>query len=178
MSRWPARVLAAAAAFVVLSGAECDPGELGVVINLPGTIVVSNVGNEAAVLAITADDARSYPTLPGGGSASVVTNVGGRYRVRVLMTPENAERYRADLLSLRRNVTDMIAGSASAEEKTRLFIELAGIKAQLVELEQGGSAGCDGAIRLDPENAQTVRVTVQWVGQGQAGFWDATCGSN
>jgi hypothetical protein len=176
--RWPTRLLAASVAFIVLSGAECDPGELGIVINQPGTIVVANGGSEAAVLAVTTDDARSYPTLPGGGSASVVTNVGGGYRVRVLMTPENAKTYRADLLALRKSVTDMIAGSASAADRTRLFVELAGIKSQLLELEQGGSAGCDGAIRLSPDSVSTVHATVQWVAEGEAGFWDATCASN
>jgi hypothetical protein len=178
MSRWPVRLLAAAAAFVVLSGAECDPGELGLIINQPGTIVVVNTGTEPAVLAITADDVRSYPTLPGGGSASVVTSVGGRYAVRVVMTPESAQSYRTGLLALRKSVTDLIAGSSSAVERTRLFIDLAGIKSQLLELERSGSAGCDGAIRLDPGAAETVHASVQWTAQGEGGFWDATCGSS
>lgn len=170
------RPVAAVLAFLVLSAGECQSGDLGFDINQPGAIVVTNVGTEAAVVAITADDARSYPTLPGGGSASVSTNVGGRYEVRVVMTPENAQRYRADLLALRKTVTDLIVASPTAEQKTLFFVTLAGIKSQLSTLEAGGAAGCTGSIKLGSESAAQVNATVAWVSQGDGGFWEVICG--
>jgi hypothetical protein len=171
------RPLAAVTAFLVLSAGECQPGDLGVEFDLPGTVVVTNVGRETAVVAITADDARSHPTLPGGGSASVSTNVGGRYEVRVLMTPENARRYHADLLALRKTVTDLVATAPTAAEKTRFFVALAGIKSQLLTMGAGGAAGCTGTIELGPDANAQVNATVAWVSEGDGGFWDATCGS-
>ena len=161
-------------AFVSLSAGEC---ELDGLINKSGSIVVTNTGTEPAVVAIIAPDVKSYPTLAGGASTTISTTTGGRYEVRVVMTPENAQRYRADLATLRGRVERLIDGSLSTEEKTRLFIQLAGIKAAITALEQANAAGCGGSIELNEESAENVNATVQWVSQSGAGFWDVTCGS-
>lgn len=162
-------------AFVSLSAGECELGDL---INQPGTIVVTNVGTEPAVVAIIAADVKSYPTLAGGDSATVSTTTGGRYEVRVVMTPENAQRYREELAALRRRVEQLVDGSLSTAEKTQLFSQLAGIKAAINALEQANAAGCGGRIELNQASAEKVNATVRWVSQSGSGFWDATCGSN
>lgn len=172
------RALALLAAFVILSGGECEIGSLGEILDRPGSIVVTNVGIHPAVVAIIAPDVKSYPTLAGGATASVQTNVGGSYQVRVVMAPENAQRYHDDLLALRRSVEKLIDGSLSTAEKTGLFIKLAGIKAAIAALETSGAGGCSGRIELNQDNAQTVNATVGWVDQGASGFWDTSCGSN
>ena len=161
-------------AFVSLSAGEC---EFEGILEKSGSIVVTNTGTEAAVVAIIAADVKSYPTLAGGQRATVSTTTGGTYEVRVVMTPENAERYRADLAVLRGRVEHLIDGSMSPAEKTQLFVQLAGIKAAIAALEQANAAGCSGRIELNTESAETVNATVQWVSQSGSGFWDATCGS-
>jgi hypothetical protein len=176
VSRRAVRLLALAAAFCILVAGDCEIDlEL---LNKPGTIVVTNIGTEVAVVAILADDVKSYPTLAGGASASVETNVGGAYRVRVVMTPENTQAYRQGLAELRGLVEKQISGSASPVEKTRLFLDLAGIKAAIQALEQANAAGCSGRIKTSVDEAASVIATVNWVPQGGAGFWDTTCGSN
>lgn len=164
-------------AFVLLSAGECNIGDLGAILDKPGRIVVTNVGIHPAVVAIIAADVKSYPTLVGGATASAQTNVGGSYEVRVVMTPENAQRYHDDLVALRRSVEKLIDGSVSSEEKTGLFVKLAGIKAAITALETSGAGGCSGRIELNQDNAETVNATVGWVDQGGSGFWDLTCGS-
>lgn len=165
-------------AFVLLSAGECDLSSLGKILDKPGRMVVTNTGTELAVVAIIASDVKSYPTLAGGASASAETNVGGQYDVRVVMTPENTQRYRQDLLSLKQVVAKLVDGSLSTEEKTYLFSHLAGLNAAIAALEQANAAGCSGTITLNRDNAQTVNATVAWVRQTGSGFWDATCGSN
>src|SRR5687768_9595078 len=150
-------------AFVLLSAGECEFSSLGDILDKPGQIVVSNLGTETAVVAIIANDVKSYPTLAGGATASAYTNVGGVYEVRVVMTPENTERYRQDLVSLRQSVEKLISGSASPVEKTRLFLDLSGIKAAIQALETGNAAGCSGRIELDQTKSETVNATVSWV---------------
>ena len=165
-------------AFVLLSAGDCDFSSLGGILDKPGRIVVTNTGTEVAVVAIIADDVKSYPTLAGGATASAETNVGGAYQVRVVMTPENTARYRQDLVSLKQIVTKFVDGAATTEEKTQLFAKLAGINAAIAALEQSNAAGCSGRIELNQDNAEIVNATVTWVTQSGAGFWDSTCGSN
>jgi hypothetical protein len=172
------RVVAPLLALALLSGQSCD-ADFGNLLTKPGTITVSNVSTgEGAVLAILADDVKSYPTLAAGQSASVETNVGGRYEVRVVMTPENATAYRAELASLRRLVEKQLDGEANAAAKTQLFVQLAGIKAAIQALEIANAAGCSGEIDLDTEKDAAVHATVQWSPTSGGGFWDATCGSS
>ncbi|HWH24031.1 MAG TPA: hypothetical protein VNW68_03950, partial [Candidatus Limnocylindria bacterium] len=124
------------------------------------------------------DDVKSYPTLAAGQLASIQTNVGGRYEVRVVMTPENTQRYRDNLATLRSLVEREIDGSASAAERIRLFLDLVGIKAAIRALESSNAAGCSGRIKLAADEDTDVIATVNWVATSGAGFWDATCGSN
>jgi hypothetical protein len=170
-------VVGAVLAFVLLSAGECEFSSLGDILDKPGRIVVSNVGTETAVVAIIANDVKSYPTLAGGATASVETNVGGAYQVRVVMTPENTQRYREDLVSLKQIVQQFVDGAASTDEKTRLFAKLAGINAAIAALEQTNAAGCSGNIEINQDNPEIVNATVTWVRQSGAGFWDTTCGS-
>lgn len=165
-------------AFVLLSAGECEFSSLGDILDKPGQIVVSNVGTDTAVVAIIANDVKSYPTLAGGATASAYTNVGGVYEVRVVMTPENIERYRQDLFDLRRSVEALIDGTASSADKVTLFTKLAGIKASIQALENSNAAGCSGSITLNQDEAASVTATVTWVPQGDSGFWDLTCGSD
>lgn len=174
MTLRPRALACIALLFVTLSAGEC---ELGEILPRAGRIVVTNTGTEPAVVAIIGPDVKSYPTLAGGGSASVTTNTGGPYEVRVVMTPENAQRYRTELLALRAAVEKLVDGSLTSVEKTNLFLNLAGIKAAIVALEQANAAGCSGRIELGQDAAETVNATVAWVAQSGAGFWDATCGS-
>jgi hypothetical protein len=176
MSRRALRPFALLATFCILVAGDCEIDlEL---LNKPGTVTVTNTGTEVAVLAIVADDVKSYPTLPGGASASVETNVGGDYQVRVVMTPENTEAYRQHLVAMRRLVEKQIDGSASPVDKTRLFLDLAGIKAAIQALEQTNAAGCSGRIKTSVEEATSVTAVVNWVPQGDAGFWEVNCSSN
>lgn len=162
-----------------LTAEECDLGDLGTMVNRPGTITVTNVSaDQTAVIAILADDVKSYPTLDSGGSATIQTNVGGTYQVRVVMTPENAAEYRAELVSLRRLVEMRLDGTADPVAKTRLFLDLAGIKAAIQALENERAAGCSGRITLSTDEAAGVMATVNWSATSGSGFWDATCGSN
>ena len=173
---WP--ILFGTFAFVLLSAGDCEMSGLGDLINKPGSIVVTNTGTEPAVVAIIADDVKSYPTLASGASATVATNVGGRYSVSVTMTPEQLLEYRSDLLALRRTVEKLVDGTATNEEKVYAFTSLAGIKAALAQLNSGQGASCGGNITLSQEKAVSVSVAVQWIPQSGAGFWDLTCGSS
>lgn len=163
--------------FVLFSAGDCDITGLGDILNEPGQIVVTNVGTEVAVVAIVADDVKSYPTLAGGATASAQTNLGGRYHVSVTMTPQQTIEYRAELQALRRTVEKLVDGSISSEEKVYLFTKLAGIKAALVQLNAGQGASCGGNIGLNQDNTVTVNSTVAFITQSGAGFWDLTCGS-
>jgi hypothetical protein len=178
VSRRTLRLFALAAAFVLLTAGECEIGDIGSLLDKPGTISVTNTGTEVAVVAILAEDVKSYPTLASGSTASVDTNVGGPYDVRVVMTPENAQRYRENLDSLKQLVQKQVDGTASTQEKTRLFSDLAGINAAIRALEQANAAGCSGDITLSQEETVSVTAAVRWVPQSGAGFWDIICGSN
>lgn len=178
MTRRLKGLVAVALCFLLLSAGECNIGDLGDLLDKPGTIIVTNTGSESAVLAIIAADVKSYPTLAGGATASAETNVGGGYEVRVVMTPENAQRYRQDLMTLRTSVEKLIDGALTPTDKTLLFIQLAGIKASIQALEQTNAAGCSGTIELNQDNTENVTASVHWVPQGGSGFWDAICGSN
>jgi hypothetical protein len=167
-----------AAAFVILSAGDCEIGDLGQILDKPGEIVVTNNGDEAAVISITASDVKSYPTLAGGQTASASTNVGGGYQVNVVMTPANAQSYRQDLATMRSRVEALISEELNPSVKTELFLQLAGLKAAILAYEQGQGAGCSGTINLDRENAETVSATVEWREQSGSGFWEITCGSN
>lgn len=165
-------------AFVLLSAGDCEISGLGDILDKPGQIVVTNTGPDIAVVAIIASDVKSYPTLASGATASAETNVGGQYEVRVVMTPENTERYRADLIVLKRDIAKLIDGSLSTSEKLTLFARLAGINASIAALEQANAAGCSGVIKLNQDNKETVNATVAFERAAGGGFWDTTCGSN
>ena len=164
--------------FAIVSGGECELSEIGDIPQEPGTIAVWNAGDtEVAVVAILADDVKSYPTLAPGSTAAVKTNVGGAYQVRVVMTPENVQAYRENLNALKQLVQKQIDGSATSAEKARLFTDLAGINAAIRALEQANAAGCSGTIKLKEDQAVSVTASVRWVAQGGAGFWDTNCPS-
>jgi hypothetical protein len=167
-----------ALASVLFSAGECEFSKVGDFLDKPGQIVVTNVGSDPAVVAIIGPDVKSYPTLAGGATASAETNVGGQYQVRVVMTPENAQRYRDDLIALKRDVQKLVDGSLTTSEKTTLFSRLAGINAAIAALEQANAAGCSGNITLNHDNTETVNATVNFVRAAGGGFWDTTCGSN
>ncbi|MBM4407922.1 MAG: hypothetical protein FJ038_04815 [Chloroflexi bacterium] len=173
------RALVALMLLTALTAEECTLGELGGVVNKPGAITVYNTSaDQVAVIAILADDVKSYPTLGPNGSASVTTNVGGKYEVRVVMTPENAAAYRAELKSLRALVEKAVDGTADPAEKARLFVDLAGIQAAIRGLETQNAAGCSGKIKLSTEEAATVVASLAWLTTSGSGFWDVSCGSN
>ena len=164
---------------VVFTAQDCE-AEFGDLINKPGTISVTNSSDaEAAVIAILADDVKSYPTVAAGASATIKTNVGGRYEVRVVMTPENALKYKDELTAMRRLVEKQLDGTADVAEKTRLFVELAGIKAAIQQHTSGNGAGCAGLINLSTAKEESVLATIRWSPTaGGGGFWDVTCGGN
>lgn len=173
------RALVALMLLTSLTAEECSLGDLDGMINKPGTITVINTSaDQVAVIAILANDVKSYPTLGPGGSASVTTNVGGQYEMRVVMTPEQTLEYRAELQSLRALVEKAVDGTADPAAKTRLFVDLAGVKAALRALETQNAAGCSGKIRLSTETAEKVQATVTWSRTSGSGFWDVSCGSN
>jgi hypothetical protein len=165
-------------AWLLLTAGDCEVGDLDVLLERPGTIQVTNTGQEPAILAIVADDVRSYPTLAGGQTVTVRTFVGGSYQVRVVMTPENAAVYRQRLQDLRSLVERQIGGATTSQEKTQLFVDLAGLKAAILSLEQANAAGCNGHLELRPQSDESVSATVAWDPTSGDGFWDATCGSN
>ena len=174
---WP--IVFGVFAFVLLSAGECEFSGLGSLINKPGKITVTNVGStETAIVAIIAPDAKTYPTLAPGGSAAVETLVGGTYQVIVVMTSENRDAYRQSLLDLRARVEKLIDGGATNDEKVELFTKLAGIKASIRALENSNAASCTGNIKISQDEAASVTATVNWVVQGDSGFWDLTCGSS
>jgi hypothetical protein len=173
------RIIVALMLVTALTAEQCDVGEFGDLINRPATITVINTSaTESAVVAIIADDAKSYPTLAPGQSATVKTNVGGRYEVRVVMTPENAAAYRSNLTTLRNLVEKQIDAATNAGEKTKLFIDLAGIKAAIAALSSANAAGCAGRVTLSTDSESSVSATLGWSPTTGGGFWDATCGSN
>lgn len=178
MSRPLVRVVALAMAFVLLSAGECDISDLGDFLARPGTITVLNTGDtETAVVAILADDVKSYRVLAPDSAVAVKTNVGGSYQVRVVMTPESTQIYRQNLASLKQLVQKQVDGTATTQEKIRLFSDLAGINAAIAALEQANAAGCSGTITLSADEPVSVKAAVRWVPQGVAGFWDANCPS-
>jgi hypothetical protein len=80
-------------------------------------------------------------------------------------------------VSLRKLVEARIDGTADASEKTRLFTDLAGIKASIQSLENQQGAGCTGRIELSPDETASVSATVTWSTTSGGGFWDVSCGS-
>src|SRR5688572_12818247 len=107
---------------LALVAQDCDFGDLGGLVAKPRTVTVTNVSDsQIAVVAIIADDVKSYPTLAAGAAASVRTNVGGSYEVRVVMTPENAATYRAELRDLRTLVERQVDRTTDPTVKTQLF---------------------------------------------------------
>lgn len=172
------RVLVALMLLTALTAEECNMGDFGDLVNRPGTITVTNTGTESAVVAILADDAKSYPTLAAGQSVTVKTNVGGTYQVRVVMTPENAAAYRSNLSTLRNLVEKQIDATTNVSEKTKLFVDLAGIKASITSMSIANAAGCSGRIALNTEDSTSVSATVTWSPTTGGGFWDASCGSS
>lgn len=172
------RTLVALMLLVAITAEECDLGAGGGLVNKPGTIIVDNVStDQTAVVAVIAQDVRSYPTLAAGQTAEVQTNVGGPYQVLVVMTPENTSAYRDELRSLRRLVEKQVDGATDPAEKTQLFIDLAGIKAAIQALEDGNAAGCSGRLTLSTDHEEVVAATVRWSTTSGGGFWSVTCGS-
>jgi hypothetical protein len=145
----------------------------------PGTIKVTNTSaTDTAVVAILADDAKSYPTLGPGASATVKTNIGGTYRVIVVFEQQNLVEYLDSLKALRGNVEKIIDGTSSTDEKILFFTHLATIKSAISQVEQTGGAGCSGKIKLGSEEDSAVQATVNNTSVNGTGVWDISCGSN
>lgn len=147
--------------------------------NEPGQITVRNISNtETAVLAIIADDVKSYPTLVAGANANVFTTVGGNYTVIVVMSAVDAQDYRNNLKTLKANVTKVVDGTASNDEKVLFFTYLAQINAAINQTHTSGGASCSGKITLNEDKAANVSAQVAWVVTLGSGFWSLACSSN
>jgi hypothetical protein len=170
------RSLAVAVAIcIALLAASCE----GFSFNEQGTITVRNLSTtETAVLAVLADDVKSYPTLAAGGSAVVTTSVGGKYTVTVVMSAIDAQTYRTNLQTLRSNVMKVVDGTASNDEKVQFFTYLAGINEAIAQTNSGGGASCTGNINLSETKAASVSAQVSWVTTLGGGFWSLACSSN
>jgi hypothetical protein len=144
----------------------------------PGTITVRNLSNsEVAVLAVLADDVKSYPTVPAGGNALVTTSVGGRYSVTVVMSGIDAQTYRSNLQTLKSNAQKVVDGTASNDEKVLFFTYLAGINQAIVQANSGG-ASCSGKINLSETDSSSVSAQVSWIPTLGGGYWSLACTSN
>ena len=151
----------------------------GFLFTKPGRITVTNTSNtETAVIAVLGDDFKSYPTLGSGGSASITTEVGGAYEVVVIMSTVDAQVYRNTLQTLKQNVTKVVDGTASNDEKILFFTYLAGINAAISQSEAAGGASCTGRIKVSEGEAASVSAQVVWTSTLGSGFWSLTCGSN
>lgn len=161
-------------ALVVGLAGACE----GFLFNKSGAITVSNLSStETAVLAIIADDVKSYPTLGPGATAVVTTAVGGDYQVVVVMSAVDAQTYRNNLQTLKQNVSKVIDGTASTDEKVLYFTYLAQINSAIAQASTTGGAGCSGSIELNDESAEGVLVTVNWIPTLGSGSWQVSCGS-
>ncbi len=161
-------------AAVVVAAAACE----GFAFNSPGKITVTNTSTtETAVIAILGDDVKSYPTLGPGRSAEATTEVGGDYQVVVIMSAIDAQTYRANLQTLKQNVTKVIDGTASNDEKVLFFSYLAQINTAIAQANNAGGASCTGRIELKEDAAVSVSVAVAWTSTLGSGFWSLTCGS-
>jgi hypothetical protein len=151
----------------------------GFLFNKPGTLTVTNTSTtETAVIAVIGDDFKSYPVLGPGASAKVTTEVGGTYVVTVIMSAVDAQTYRNNLQTLKQNVTKVVDGTASNDEKTLFFTYLAGINAAISQAQASGGASCSGRIKVSENEAASVSTTVAWQSTLGSGFWSLTCGSN
>ena len=169
------KVFATAVVCIAVLTVSCE----GFSFNEQGTITVRNLSTtETAVLAILADDVKSYPTLPAGGTAVVTTSVGGMYTVEVIMSTIDAQTYRSNLQTLRSNVMKVVDGTASNDEKVLFFTYLAGINQAIAQANSGGGTSCDGKINLSETKAASVSAQVSWVTTLGGGFWSLACSSN
>jgi hypothetical protein len=163
-----------ATACIAVVAAACE----GFSFNEPGQITVRNISDsETAVLAVIADDVKSYPTLVAGANANVVTSVGGSYTVTVIMSGIDAQTYRSNLQTLRSNVLKVVDGTASSDEKVRFFTYLAEINQAIAQVQNGG-ASCTGKINLSEDKPASVSAQVAWVRSLGSGFWSLPCSSN
>lgn len=172
--------VARAIALVGLAGAVVlAAGCEGFLFNKPGTITVTNTSTtETAVIAVLGDDFKSYPTLGPGASAKVTTEVGGAYQVIVIMSAVDAQDYRNNLQTLKQNVTKVVDGTASNDEKILFFTYLAGINAAISQSQAAGGASCTGRIKVSEDATASVAAQVSWTSTLGSGFWSLACGSN
>jgi len=148
-------------------------------LNQAGAITVRNLSNtETAVLAVRGDDFKSYPTLGPNHNAVISTEVGGAYQVLVVMSAIDAQTYRNNLQLLKQNVTTVVDGTASNDEKVLFFSYLAQINSALAQTYDSGGASCTGQIELNEDTSASVSVTINWTSTLGSGFWSLTCGSN
>ena len=162
-------------AAIVVVAAACE----GLVFNTPGTITVRNLSNtETAVIAVLADDVKSYPTLGPNRNAVITTETGGAYQVIVVMTGVDMQNYRSNLQLLKHNAQVVIDGTASNDEKVLFFTYLAQINAAIAQSQNGGGASCTGTIKLSEDEAASVSAQVTWVTTLGGGFWSLACSSN
>jgi hypothetical protein len=146
-------------------------------LNEPGTITIRNFSNtETAVIAVIADDVKSYPTLGPNRNAVITTATGGNYQVLVVMSSIDAQNYRNNLEVLRQNVMKIVDGTASNDEKVRFFGHLAEINSAIAQAQPFG-ASCSGKINLSEDQAEGVSVEVNWIPTLGSGSWSLACGS-
>jgi hypothetical protein len=162
-------------ALVVALAGACE----GLLFNKSGTITVRNLSStETAVLAIIADDVKSYPTLGPNHNAVATTALGGTYQVIVVMSTIDAQNYRNNLQTLKQNVQKVVDGTASNDEKVLFFTYLAQINNAIAQAQNAGGASCSGKIKLNENSAASVSVSVNWVTTLGSGSWQLGCGSN
>ena len=162
-------------ALVVALVSACE----GFTFNESGTITVRNLsGSETAVIAVLADDVKSYPTLGPNHNAVVTTAVGGQYQVFVVMSAIDAQNYRNNLQTLKANVQKIVDGTASNDEKVLFFSYLAQINNAIAQAQGPGGASCTGTVKLNEKTAASVSVSVNWLSTLGSGSWQLGCGSN
>jgi hypothetical protein len=151
----------------------------GFAFNTPGTITVRNLSQtETVVLAVLADDVKSYPTLAPGANALITTEIGGTYTVTVVMSAVDVQDYQTNLRTLKSNVQKVVDGTASNDEKVLFFTYLAGINAAIAQSHATGGASCSGKINLSEDESSSVAAQVFWQPTLGSGFWSLACSSN
>jgi hypothetical protein len=133
--------------------------------------------SETAVIAILGTDFKSYPTLGPSRNANVTTEIGGNYTVTVVMSTIDAQTYRSNLQTLKKNVQQIVDGSASNDERLKYFAYLAGINSAISQAQAAGGASCSGKITLDESKPTNVSVSVSWISNLGSGYWQLSCDS-
>jgi hypothetical protein len=176
MRRSIARLVALVGAFALLSGGDCA-GDLFGPIDEPGRIEVTNRStSEHAVVEVVADDVQAYADLAPGAQTSIHTLAGGDYRVRVVLSGADTDRYRQVLTDATHYVELVHAGQASVPERASAFGWLTQLDDAIASVEDDEAPSCDGMITLDPNTAQTVTATI--TRNSAADPWELVCESN